>query len=55
MGEDVEQAKLSAPIRAPMKSVLIVRTWQVIEVDILEVPVSRNNCYLMVVHDYFTK
>ena len=66
MAEDVEvycrkciiyqQAKLPTPIHAPMNSIRIGRTWQMIAVDILEVPVStNNNRYLRVVQDYFTK
>ena len=44
------------PIRVPMNSIPIGKTWQMIAADILEVPVSRNNNrYLMVVQDYFTK
>ena len=51
-----QQAKLPTPFHAPMNSIPIGRTWQMIAVDILEVPVSKNNNrYLMVVQDYFTK
>ena len=51
-----QQAKLPTPIHAPMNSIPIGRTWQMIAVNILEVPVSKNNNrYLMVVQDYFTK
>ena len=39
-----------------MTNVPIGRPWQMIAMDILEVPVSsNNNRYLLVVHDYFTK
>ena len=38
-----QQAKLSTPIHAPMNRIPIGRTWQMIAVDILEVPVSKNN------------
>ena len=66
MAEDVEvycrkcikcqQAKLPTPIHAPMNSIPIGKTWQMKVLDILEVPVSKNNNrYLMVVQDYFTK
>ena len=66
MAEDVEvychkcikcqQAKHPTPTHVPMNSIPIGRTWQMIAVDILEVPVSKNNNhYLMVVQDYFTK
>ena len=66
MGRDVErycrdcnkcqQSKLSMPQRAPLTSMPIGRPWQMIAVDILQVPHSRNNNrYLLVVQDYFTK
>ena len=39
-----------------MTNILIGHPWQMIAVDILEVPLSyHNNRYLMVVQDYFTK
>ena len=39
-----------------MTSVPIGKPWQMVAADILEVPVSsNNNCYLLVVQDYFTK
>jgi len=38
-----QQAKLPGPIRAPMTSIPIGRPWQMIAVDILEVPLSPNN------------
>ena len=51
-----QQCKAPAPIRAPLTSVPIGKPWQMIAVDILEVPVSRhNNRYLLVIQDYFTK
>ena len=51
-----QRAKRTAPTRAPMKNIPIGRPWQMIAVDILEVPVSsNNNRYLLVVQDYFTK
>ena len=37
-----QQAKLPTPIHAPMNSIPIGRTWQMIAVDILEVPVSKK-------------
>ena len=46
---------MPAPIRAPLTSVPIGKPWQTVAVDILEVPVSRNNRYLLVIQDYFTK
>ena len=51
-----QQCKAPAPIRAPLTSLPIGRPWQMIAVDILEVPVSVNNSrYLLVIQDYFTK
>ena len=51
-----QQAKLSLPQRASITNIPIGRPWQIIAVDILEVPVSvHNNRYLLVVQDYFTK
>ena len=39
-----------------MTSVPIGKPWQMVAADVLEVPVSsNNNCYLLVVQDYFTK
>jgi len=49
------QSKPPAPVRAPMTSVSIGKPWQMIAIDILEVPLSYNNRYLLVVQDYFTK
>jgi len=51
-----QQSKLPLPPRAPLMNIPIGRPWQMIAVDILEVPVSCNNHrYLLVVQDYFTK
>ena len=51
-----QQAKLPMPQRAPLTNVPIGRPWEMIAVDILEVPISsNNNRYLLVVQDYFTK
>ena len=51
-----QRSKLPAPTRAPLTNVPIGRPWQMIAVDILEVPLStNNNRYLLVVQDYFTK
>ena len=49
-------SKPPAPQCAPMSSVPIGKPWQMVAADILEVPVSaNNNCYLLVIQDYFTK
>ena len=51
-----QQSKLTSPIRAPLSNIPIGNPWEMLAVDILEVPVSRNNYrYLLVVMDYFTK
>ncbi len=51
-----QESKLAAPTRAPMKSIPIGRPWEMIAVDVLQVPISyHNNRYLLVVQDYFTK
>jgi transposase InsO family protein len=51
-----QQTKPTMPMRVQMTNVPIGRPWQMIAMDILEVPVSsNNNRYLLVVQDYFTK
>ena len=51
-----QQSKLSMPQRAPLINMPIGRPWQMVAVDILEVPLSsNNNRYLLVLQDYFTK
>ena len=51
-----QQAKLPSPVRAPLTSMPVGRPWQMVAVDVLEVPVSYNsNRYLLVIQDYFTK
>lgn len=51
-----QQAKLPTPTPAPLTNVPIGGPWQMLAADILEVSVSRrNNRYLLVVMDYFTK
>ena len=51
-----QRSKLPNPTPAPLTSMPIGRSWEMIAVDILEVPMSTNgNRYLMVVQDYFTK
>ena len=54
--EECQKSKLPIPTRAPLVNVPIGRPWQMVATDILEVPLSnRNNRYLLVVQDYFTK
>lgn len=51
-----QQSKLPTPRKAPLRNIPIGRPWEMIAVDILEVPIStQNNRYLLVVQDYFTK
>ena len=51
-----QQSKLSMPQRAPLQNVPIGQPWQMVAVDILQVPLStNNNRYLLVLQDYFTK
>ena len=48
--------KLSIPQKASMYSIPIGKPWEMIIVDVLEVPASyQNNRYLLVIQDYFTK
>ena len=51
-----QSSKLPAPTRAPLQNVPVGRPWEMVAVDILQVPLSyRNNRYLLVIQDYFTK
>ena len=51
-----QQTKPTMPMRMQMTNVPIGRLWQMIAMDILEVPVLyNNNRYLLLVQDYFTK
>ena len=51
-----QKSKLPMPVRSPLTNIPIGRPWQMIAIDILEVPVStKNNRYLLVIQDYFTK
>ena len=44
------------PSPVPMINVLIGRPWEMLAVDILQVPMSmQGNQYLLVLQDYFTK
>ena len=44
------------PTHAPLTTVPIGRPWEMVAVDVLEVPVSQhNNRYLLVIQDYMTK
>ena len=51
-----QKSKLSLPPRAPLQNMPIGQPWQMVAVDILQVPLStNNNRYLLVLQDYFTK
>jgi len=51
-----QRSKPALPTRAPLTSVPIGKPWEMVAVDILEVPTSRhNNRYLLVIQDYMTK
>ena len=51
-----QQSKLPTLTKAPLVSMPIGKSWQMVAMDILEVPVSSNgNRYILVVQDYFTK
>ena len=51
-----QRSKLPSPTRAPLVSVPIGKPWEMVAVDILEVPISyKGNRYLLVIQDYFTK
>ena len=48
-----QRCKLSMPQKAPMSSVPIGKPWEMVAVDVLQVPISyQNNRYLLVVQDY---
>ena len=51
-----QQSKLPMPTKVPMSSIPIGKPWQMIAVDVLQVPQSsQNHRYLLVIQDYFTK
>ena len=51
-----QQAKLNSPPKALLVSLPLDRPWQMLAMDVLEVPIStRGNHYVLVVQDYFTK
>ena len=56
MCKKCQQSKPPMPQKAPLVNIPIGRPWQMVAVDVLEVPIStRNNRYLLVLQDYFTK
>ena len=51
-----QEAKPPAPSRAPLTNIPIGLPWEMVAVDILQLPLScQNNKYLLVIQDYFTK
>ena len=51
-----QRSKLPMPTPVPMTNIPIGHPWQMLAVDVLQVPVSsRGNHYLLVIQDYFTK
>ena len=51
-----QQTKPTLPSKVPLTSMPIGSPWQMVAVDVLEVPLSvNNNKYLLVIQDYFTK
>ena len=51
-----QRSKPPSPQKASLLSMPIGRPWQMVAVDILEVPLSFNkNRYLLVIQDYFIK
>ena len=53
---ECQKSKIPLPSKAPMVNMPFGQPWQIIAVDVLKVPPStRNNRYLLVIQDYFTK
>ena len=51
-----QASKQPLPQKAPLINIPAGKPWQMIAVYILQVPLSsQNNCYLLVIQDYFTK
>ena len=51
-----QASKQPLPQKAPLINMPVGKPWEMITVDILQVPVSsQNNRYLLVIQDYFTK
>ena len=51
-----QAAKLPLPTKSPLEPIPIGQPWQMVAVDVLEVPSSyQQNRYLLVIQDYFTK
>ena len=51
-----QSTKPQAPASTQLVTVPIHKPWEMVAVDILEVPVTQhNNCHLLVIQDYITK
>ena len=51
-----QASKQPSPPKAPLISMPVGRPWEMVAVDILQLPLScQNNRYLLVIQDYFTK
>ena len=50
-----QQPKLSSPYQAPLTSTTIGKPWQILSIDIFNVPVSASGKCLLIVQDYSTK
>ena len=51
-----QEVKPLALSRAPLTNVPFGQPWEMVAVDILQLPLScQNNKYLLVIQDYFTK
>ena len=51
-----QKAKLPLPTRAPLLNTPLVRSLEMLQVDVLEVPISsEGNSYLLVIEDSFSK
>ena len=51
-----QSSKLPAPQKVPLINIPIGKPWEMVAVDILQVPTScQNHKYILVIQDYFTK
>ena len=49
-------SKSPSPQKAPLQNIPIGKPWEMVAIDILQVPISsHSNQYLLVIQDYFTK
>lgn len=51
-----QKSKLPAPQKVPLISIPIRKPWEMVAVDVLQVPTScQNHRHILVIQDYFTK